>query len=341
MSNRSLIVEPGSISNIKGALSQVEDLSRILFVTDPVVDGLYGGPVLAQLEQLGQVQKVIVDYNTLTYAMDVAEKIIADTVTVLVAMGGGKVLDVAKYAAFITKTPLLSIPTTVSNDGIASPVAALKQKDNKPRSLSCAPPSILLMDPDVILKGPADLVKAGIGDTLSKFTALGDWKLACERGKDVMNGYAFMMAQTSLDVLLHTRHPNLCPEFVDDLAHSLVLSGISMEFAGCSRPVSGSEHLFSHALDFLGEVRNLHGLQVALGVVAVLHLRGEDPAPVLSILKRFEINVNPAHLNISKDLFVRAFRLAPQLRNRYTCLNELELSDQILEALYHRLTEEL
>jgi glycerol-1-phosphate dehydrogenase [NAD(P)+] len=40
-----------------------------------------------------------------------------------------------------------------------------------------------------------------------------------------------------------------------------------MDFAGSSRPVSGSEHLFSHALDYFAEKKNLHGLQVALGTV--------------------------------------------------------------------------
>ena len=340
MGTRSLLIKPGCIGHLADALTGVPKLNEILFATDPVVDKLYGGTVMAQLEQLGHVRKVYVDYNTLTIAMDIAESMIADSVGCLVAMGGGKVLDVCKYAAFITKTPLMSIPTTVSNDGIASPVAALKQKDSRPRSLACTPPAILVMDPEIILAGPAQLVKAGIGDTLSKFTALDDWTFACDKGKDTMNGYAYMMAQTSLDVLLHSRHSGLTPDFIDDLAHSLVLSGISMEFAGSSRPVSGSEHLFSHALDFLGEKTNLHGLQVALGTVAVTLLMDEDPEPIVSVLKKFDIQVAPSALGISEDLFVRAMQQAPGMRkSRWTRLHEADLNSARLSELYRRVEQ--
>ena len=283
MNIRSLTIAPGALDKIDQALAAVPSAKEILYVTDPVVDKLYTPRVLPQLTALGHVKTALVEQNTLTQAMDLAESVINDGVTCVVAMGGGRVLDLCKYAAFTTRTPLLSIPTTASNDGIASPVAALKQRDGKPRSLNCAPPSILLLDPEVILAGPEELIKAGIGDTMSKFTALDDWRFACQAGRDTMNGYAEMMAQASLDALVHTRHTDFCPDFVDQLCRSLLMSGTAMEFAGSSRPVSGSEHLFSHALDYLGQVRNLHGFQVALGTVAVKLLFEEDPAPVVEI----------------------------------------------------------
>lgn len=46
--------------------------------------------------------------------MDIAERCIMTDVNCIVGLGGGKVLDVCKYAAYISKTPFLSIPTTVA-----------------------------------------------------------------------------------------------------------------------------------------------------------------------------------------------------------------------------------
>ena len=201
---------------------------------------------------------------------------------------------------------------------------------------------MLLIDTDLIINGPIELIKAGIGDTISNYTALLDWSFACERDKDEMNGYAFMMSETSLNALMKTQYETICPEFIDVLANSLVLSGIAMDFTGNSRPVSGSEHLFSHALDYYSEKKNFHGIQVALGTVAVLKLIDKSYSDVLSYLKKFEVEINPAKLGIDKDTFVMCMQNAPAMRvNRYTYLNEADLSKNTLEKIYKELTEEL
>ena len=115
-----------------------------------------------------------------------------------------------------------------------------------------------------------------------------------------------------------------------------------MDYAGSSRPVSGSEHLFSHALDYFCEKQNLHGFNVALGTVAVLKIIGEDPSEVISYLKKFEVDVNPEHMEISEDTFVYCMQHATEMRNnRYTYLHEADLNEQRLRTIYHELVEEL
>ena len=340
--NKSLNIGAGVIHQVESTLRENEISGKILYVSDPVVNELYGNTVKPQIEAVGRIKEETVDYNTIAYSMDVAERVIATDVNCIVALGGGKVLDVCKYAAYISKCPLLSIPTTMANDGIASPIAVLKRQDNKPKSLGCAMPSMLLLDTELIMKSPINLIKAGIGDTISNYMALIDWKHACELGKDKMNGYAYMMSQTSLDALMKTQYDSICTEFIDVLANSLVLSGIAMDFAGSSRPVSGSEHLFSHALDFFSQVQTLHGIQVALGTVAVLKLIGEDYSEVLNYLKRFEVNINPNDLGINEDTFVLCMKNATSMRkNRYTYLNEADLSDEKIKKIYRELLEEL
>ena len=342
LNNKSLRIGDGCIDEVASTLWDNGIKGKILYVSDSVVDGLYGEGVKSQIDAVGRIKVEIVDHNTIAYAMDVAERVIATDVNCIVALGGGKVLDVCKYAAYISKCPLLSIPTTMANDGIASPIAVLKRQDNKPKSLGCAMPSMLLLDTELIMKSPIALIKAGIGDTISNYMALIDWRNACDKNMDKMNGYAYMMSQTSLDALMKTQYDGICSGFINVLANSLVLSGIAMDFAGSSRPVSGSEHLFSHALDYYSEKQNLHGIQVALGTVAMLKLINREDSMVVDYLKRFEVDINPQHLGIQEDIFVTCMKNATSMRqNRYTYLNEADLTDYKLKKIYNELVEEL
>ena len=340
--NKYLKIGSGNIYRVESVLKENGISGKILYVSDPIVDGLYGNIVKPQIDSVGKIKEEIVDYNTIAYAMDVAERVIATDVSCIVALGGGKVLDVCKYAAYISKCKLLSIPTTMANDGIASPIAVLKRQDNKPKSLGCAMPSMLLLDTELIMKGPDNLIKAGIGDTISNYMALIDWNYACERGKDKLNGYAYMMSRTSLDALMKTQYDVICSDFIEVLANSLVLSGIAMDFAGSSRPVSGSEHLFSHALDYYSAKQNLHGIQVALGTVAMLKLVGMDYLGVLEYLNKFNVEINPKRLEIDRETFIACMQNATGMRpNRYTYLNDADLDKGKLENLYDELLEEL
>lgn len=342
MRSNILKIGPGKITDIEATFYEANISGKILYIPDPYVDSLYGSLVRPQIEAVGRIKEQVVDNNTIAYAMEVAERVIATDVDCIVAMGGGKTLDVAKYAAFVSKRPFLSIPTTMAHDGIVSPIAVLKRQDGKPKSLGCAMPSMMVMDTELIASCPPQLIKAGIGDTISNYMALKDWDFAVSRGKDEMNGYAYMMSRTSLDALMKTQFDHICPEFLDVLANSLVLSGIAMDYAGSSRPVSGSEHLFSHALDYFCEKQNLHGFNVALGTVAVLKIIGEDPNEVISYLKKFEVDVNPQHMEISEDMFVYCMQHAAEMRNnRYTYLHEADLNEDKLRNIYHELVEEL
>ncbi|MHC1785560.1 MAG: iron-containing alcohol dehydrogenase family protein [Christensenellales bacterium] len=337
-----LKIGQGNINLVAQTLCDNTIEGKILYVTDQIVDKLYGHIVRPQLEMVGRVKEEYIDYNTIAFAMSVAERVIATDVNCIVGMGGGRVLDVCKYAAYIAKCPFLSIPTTMANDGIASPIAVLKRNDSKPKSLGCAMPTMLLVDTEIILNSPAQFVKAGIGDTMSNYMALLDWEFACDNGKDKMNGYAYLMSRTSLDVLMKTHYDSVCPGFISVLANSLVLSGIAMDFAGSSRPVSGSEHLFSHALDYYSKQYNLHGIQVALGTVAMLKLIERDYSEVLEFLHKFDIDINPQHMGISEETFVYCMQNAASMRkNRYTYLDEADLNSDKMHNLYRELVEEL
>jgi len=339
-----LKIQENCIEHIFDILSEKEIRGKILFISDEIVFRLYGARVREQLKSLPATQVIteLITDNTLSYAMTFTEKIISQEIEYIVGLGGGKVLDVSKYAAYISKRPFISIPTTMASDGLASPVAVLMRADGKPMSLTCAIPQVIIIDINLIMNSPVQLIKAGIGDTISNHMALIDWDIAVQNKKDEMNGFAYLLSRAALNALLNAKYNEISPEFIRVLADSHVLSGIAMSYAGSSRPVSGSEHLFSHALDYYCEVRNLHGIQVALGTIVMLKLIGSDYSEVLEYMRRFEVDLNPATLGISQDAFVRCMQEAPAMRrSRFTCLNTRNLNEPRLRDIYRELLNEL
>ena len=154
--SKTLCVEPGCINSIVRTLQDNQVSGAILYVSDPTIDGLYGHIVRSQLENIGPVESKYVDNSTITYAMQIAQHTIETNISCIIGLGGGKVLDVCKYAAYISKRPILSLPTTIANDGIASPIAVLKNADNRPMSLGCKVPTMLLLDTQIIQDSPIE-----------------------------------------------------------------------------------------------------------------------------------------------------------------------------------------
>jgi glycerol-1-phosphate dehydrogenase [NAD(P)+] len=94
-------------------------------------------------------------------------------------------------------------------------------------------------------------------------------------------------------------------------------------------------------LDYYCPTPSLHGIQVALGTVAVLSLIGRDNKIVVDYLKRFEVDVNPARLGIDEETFINCMQKATTMRSgRYTYLHETDLSNDALKKLYKELLEE-
>ena len=83
-----------------------------------------------------------------------------------------------------------------------------------------------------------------------------------------------MLSETAFTSLLYSEAKSLTTvPGIQMLAQSLVLSGLAMQIAGNSRPCSGSEHLFCHAMDELFEHNIPHGILVALGSVVACRLQ--------------------------------------------------------------------
>jgi len=253
-------------------------------------------------------------------------------VEAIVGLGGGKALDVAKYVAFLARLPYYAVPTSLSNDGFASPQSSLTVGGRR-RSLAAAIPSAVVLDLEVCKDAPRTLWLSGVGDLVSKLTAIFDWKLAFHRRGEPVNDFAALMSDATVYQFLAL--PSFDLDGARLLATALMLNGIAMEICGSSRPASGSEHLISHALDAISARPRLHGLQVGVATYLISRVQDNQSQRIGRLFEETgfwsEIRSDP----FSLAEWHRALRLAPSIKEDfYTILSEpesIELAEDVLE----------
>lgn len=270
-----------------------------------------------------------VDGGTIDDAVKLADGIRGKRYDAVVGLGGGKIIDVAKYAAARIGLPMVAVATNLSHDGICSPVSTL-DNDNGRGSYGVPTPIAVVIDLDVIRRAPERFVRSGIGDAVSNISAIADWELSHRETGEPVDGLAAAMARSAGESVL--RHPGTTADdaFLTTLAEGLVLSGIAMSISGDTRPSSGACHEISHAFDLLHPKRAAaHGEQVGLGAAFAMHLRGarEESGLIAETLRRHGLPVLPGEIGFTEDEFVRAVEYAPQTRpGRFTILEHLDLS---------------
>jgi glycerol-1-phosphate dehydrogenase [NAD(P)+] len=254
---------------------------------------------------------------------------------VIIGVGGGKVLDVAKYVSFLNNLPFISVPTSVSNDGFSSSGCSLLVA-NRRRSVPAQMPLGIIVDIEVIKNAPARFIFSGIGDLVSKITALYDWEFEEAHGKAQVNAFAAMIAKKSINSLARMDLQTDIREdfFLEELVDSLIMSGIAMEIAGSSAPASGSEHLISHSLDQLAEIPQLHGLQVGVATYLMSLVQNHRSQRIAKFLTATGFFDHVKTAGFKRADFVAAVDLAPEVKpHRYTYLHlpqNRELAKQLL-----------
>jgi glycerol-1-phosphate dehydrogenase [NAD(P)+] len=335
---RLLHVSAGCLDDVAPLLADHDfDLDgRVLVGTGPGPSQAFAKRVAECLRGRGVDVLLVSDLTgRLDQAASAAATIIEQGVTVALAVGGGRVIDPVKLAAARTGIDFVSVPTTISNDGISSPVASLTDRDGARGTHAARMPCGIVVDVDAIGSAPAPTLRAGVGDLLSNLTACMDWRLADRLGEERFDAYSAMIAEAAarpaLDLTDLERR-----ESHEILANGLLLSGLAMAAAGTSRPCSGAEHLISHALDAqLGSGATLHGEQVALGSLVAAAAHG---SPLLGdlhrVYRRLGLPERPEDLGLTREQLAGAVLAAPRLRpERWTVLSDrMEVAALLDEA---------
>ena len=273
-------------------------------------------------------------------ALELADALRAGSYDAVVGIGGGRTLDVAKYAASLTGLPMVAVATSLAHDGIASPVASLEH-DGRKGSYGVHIPIAVVVDLDYVRSCPREQLRSGVGDVLSNLNALADWELASRERGEPVDGLSAALARAGAESLLHRTDDLGSDPFLTALAEALVLSGLAMAVAGSSRPCSGACHEISHAIDALYPGKATHGAQVAVGALFASFLRGDEILDALDgSLRRHQVPRLPADLGLTDEEFAAAVAHAPSTRpDRYTILERLAMDEDEIRKRIHEFVD--
>jgi glycerol-1-phosphate dehydrogenase [NAD(P)+] len=330
-----LDVGKGNLSNI-GYLIRKNGFTRVAIYFGTGLQELFGTVVLAslkenKLELLNMKEIDDVDISEIIHhAFSISKEVEA-----IIGIGGGKVLDAAKYMAFLRKLPFISVPTSTSNDGFSSSNASL-MIEGKKTSVTAAMPYGIIVDIDIIRSAPEKFLYSGIGDLVSKITALYDWQFEEKMGKTIMDDFAVMISKKAVNSFVRTEFKTIKDDFfLKELVDSLTMSGIAMEISGDSAPSSGSEHLISHALDKLCEKPQLHGIQVGVATYLMSRVQQHRFERVIKVFTSTGFFDYAKSLGMKKTDFERAIEEAPKIKpTRYTYIHIPEYRDIAKRLLF-------
>ncbi len=267
--------------NVAARLPELcRDYGKILLVADENTYGVAGKGVEDHIGTKIADRVIFTGKTVLIPNEDAIETVYAkiEGMDLIVGIGSGVIQDLCKYVSFNKKVPYFVVATAPSMDGYASSGAAMITGGMKV-TYSAKVPDAILADTEVIKDAPMDMIQAGYGDIIGKYSALNDWKLGHAVNGEYLCPFIYDMTMDMLKKVLPMNKDLLArnEESVKTLMEALILVGIAMSFAGSSRPASGSEHHLSHYFEITGIVDGTeylpHGIDVVFSTAITSRIR--------------------------------------------------------------------
>ena len=263
--------------------------------------------------------------------IEIENKVRRNKSDLVIGIGGGRSVDIAKMIGFNIDKPFVSIPTSASHDGIASPFVSVK--GDRPHSLVATAPLGVFVDVDIIKKAPRRLLASGCGDLIAKITAVRDWQLGRDKTGEYYGRYSADLALMSAKILMESSIKKIIDNNwglnVREIVEALISAGVAACIAGSSRPCSGAEHLFSHAIDHLKLGVGLHGEKCGIGSIMIAKLQGQNWKNIVKTLKNSGAPTTAKEIGLEPKILAKALVMAQSLRpERYTILKEVKMTEK-------------
>ncbi len=325
---RLIVIGERNIGKIGDFLISLEKPKKVSLITGEHVKKI----LQKKIEKSLRISKIKFVWHTakdneLSSIKNVQNKVKKDKSGLVVGIGGGRSVDIAKMIAFNLKKPFVSIPTAASHDGIASPFVSVRS--DKPHSIVANAPLGVFVDIDIIKKAPKRLLASGCGDLIANIIAVKDWELGRDKVGEYYGRYSANLSLLSAKIVIE--NSGLFAKKGLDvrvIVEALISAGVASCIAGSSRPCSGAEHLFSHALDKIVPGVGLHGEKCGIGAIMMAKLQGQDWKKIVKTLKNVGAPTTAKQIGLKPKVLAKALTIAQSLRpERYTILKQVNMTE--------------
>ncbi|MBD3198174.1 MAG: iron-containing alcohol dehydrogenase [Candidatus Lokiarchaeota archaeon] len=237
----------------------------------------------------------------------------------IIGLGGGTSCDTAKYLTWKSRVQedlnlnLLLIPSIISVDAFLCSSIAVRE-ENKVNYIGESEPNNIIIDYELIKKAPKYLNRAGVSDTISITSALGDWKIAHEENDEKLNSRVFDKAKSIAENLMKAREDI---QYINDNGIKALVDGFYNEVKLCedwgnARPEEGSEHFLAYCIESITKEHYIHGQIIGLNILISLFLQKQNAEFSLERIHRFfndiELDISPKSMYLSYEILKKAIQ---------------------------------
>lgn len=239
----------------------------------------------------------------------------------IVAVGGGKVIDIVKASSYESRTKSIIIPTLASNCAPWTPLSVIYTEEGIMTNYEIYPTGIelLLIEPRIVIDAPLDLFIAGIGDTLAKWYEA-DVQIGQLEERSVPIDIAYFAAKQCKEVLLtHSEHAldairtqTKNDSFIKVVEAIIVLGGMVGGYGDAYGRIAGA-HSIHNGMTVIEETHTkLHGEKVAYGILVQLLLEDKlvEIQAVTAFYEKLGLPTNLADLGVENVTKEVAFQIA-------------------------------
>jgi glycerol-1-phosphate dehydrogenase [NAD(P)+] len=273
------------IAGLRGSYTLVSQPEPLASVKRPVVAGARATLMASSLDEA--------DLERMAASLE--------RVNHVVGIGGGVVMDTAKFLAWRTGTPLVLAPSIISVDASVTNTIAIRRNGSvEYDGFVVAEP--IIADLQLIATAPARLNRAGVGDLLSIQTGRFDWALGAAAGKIDFDADVDEAAGAVLE-RLYAQADAVAAVTLGALEHIIrayVEVNALLLTVGHSGPEEGSEHYFGYAAEAHTGRSFVHGELIGLGTVLMSGLQGNDQARAAAFLDRCGVEWRPHQIGLDR-----------------------------------------
>lgn len=236
-----------------------------------------------------------------------------EKIDVIIGVGGGKIIDLAKACGHFTNKQVIVIPTLASNCAAWTPLSVFYDQEGNFIEYKVFPRStfMVLIEPKIIIDSPEDYLRAGIGDTIAKWYEA-DVITRNLPSKSIPLEISLHAARICRDVLIEEgklaitalKQGILSPSFIRVIESIVIAGGMVGGYGDKYGRIAGA-HSIHNGLTTVVETHNyLHGDKVAYGTLVQLSLekRFDEITNLLPFYKSLKLPISLADLGIREQV---------------------------------------
>lgn len=298
----------------QGVLSELSTMSgafgkKIIIFTDLIIKNVIGDLIEKSFKDTGLNFKVQLIDGICTHAtIDEAVKYVSEfSAEVVVGVGGGAIMDIARSSSHKLRLPLVLCPTTASTNAPFTSIAVINDEYGHmvDALFTPFPPITVVADTGVIIKAPTRFLRAGIGDAMSSVIELMEVNKSNSTAflKRISN-IAYRMSKDIYRILLEEGKDAVIASDSGSVSSAFENVVEAIVFSAAAGSISLSHALYEGFRQLSDCNKMMHGEIVAFCSLVQLNVTEEKEMfrECCSLYKKVGLPVTLKDLNINREL---------------------------------------